>query len=180
MSIKRAKSVDTLYAECTDADLVLVPDAPLASALNCRLDQPHFGSFAITPRRLAAGHREQAEDRRAFLEVIERTDLGWKETSYVVGNILQCWEHEGSVEAILDYDAFANAATRTAVECIADVSTTSRRLAEYTIDADTAVAVVGGEQFTTLERSILPAEYTSIDPCKPGESARRRVSSRQL
>jgi len=59
------RSLSILYEECKDFDLVLVPDAPMASALNRRLDQPHFGPFAITPRRLAARRREQAEDRLA-------------------------------------------------------------------------------------------------------------------
>ncbi|WP_173862844.1 PD-(D/E)XK nuclease family protein [Salinigranum rubrum] len=164
MSITRAKSLDSLYEECKDFDLVLVPDAPMASALNRRLDQPHFGPFAIPPRRLAARRREQAEDRLAFLEIIETTDLNWKETSYVVGNILQCWEYLGTAEAVLDYDQFATKATHTAVDCIAEMDTTSTRLTEYSIDADTSVAVVGFKQLTELERSILPPDYETVDP----------------
>jgi len=156
VSITRAKSIDSLYEECKDFDLVLVPDAPMASALNRRLDQPHFGPFAITPRRLAARRREQAEDRLAFLEIIETTDLNWKETSYAVGNILQCWEYQGTADAVLDYEQFATAATHTAVDCIAEMDTTSTRLTEYCIEADTSVAVVGFKQLTELERSILP------------------------
>ncbi|AUV84211.1 hypothetical protein C2R22_21840 (plasmid) [Salinigranum rubrum] len=143
---------------------MLVPDAPMASALNRRLDQPHFGPFAIPPRRLAARRREQAEDRLAFLEIIETTDLNWKETSYVVGNILQCWEYLGTAEAVLDYDQFATKATHTAVDCIAEMDTTSTRLTEYSIDADTSVAVVGFKQLTELERSILPPDYETVDP----------------
>ncbi|UVE51975.1 PD-(D/E)XK nuclease family protein (plasmid) [Haloferax larsenii] len=164
MPITRAKSIDSLYEECKDFDLVLVPDAPMASALNRRLDQPHFGPFAITPRRLAARRREQAEDRLAFLEIIETTDLNWKETSYAVGNILQCWEYQGTSEAVLDYEQFATTATHTAVDCIADMDTTSTRLTEYSIDADTSVAVVGFKQLTELERSILPPDYETVDP----------------
>ncbi|MGB9954842.1 PD-(D/E)XK nuclease family protein (plasmid) [Haloferax prahovense] len=164
MSLSRAKSIGALYEECRDFDLVLVPDAPMASALNRRLDQPHFGPFAITPRRLAARRREQAEDRLAFLEVVRTTDLDWKEASYAVGNILQCWEHRGTADAVLDYDQFATTATRAAVDCIAELDTTSKRLTEFTIDADTSVAVVGFEQFTELERSILPADYETVDP----------------
>jgi len=147
-----------------DFDLVLVPDAPMASALNRRLDQPHFGPFAITPRRLAARRREQAEDRLAFLEIIETTDLNWKETSYAVGNILQCWEYQGTADAVLDYEQFATAATHTAVDCIAEMDTTSTRLTEYCIEADTSVAVVGFKQLTELERSILSPDYETIDP----------------
>ncbi|WP_435366062.1 PD-(D/E)XK nuclease family protein [Haloarchaeobius sp. DYHT-AS-18] len=164
MSITRAKSIDSLYEECKDFDLVLVPDAPMASTLNRRLDQPHFGPFAITPRRLAARRREQAEDRLAFLEIIETTDLNWKETSYAVGNILQCWEYQGTSEAVLDYEQFATTATHTAVDCIGEMDTTSKRLTEYSIEADTSVAVVGFKQFTELERSILPPDYETIDP----------------
>jgi len=164
VSITRAKSIDSLYEECKDFDLVLVPDAPMASALNRRLDQPHFGPFAITPRRLAARRREQAEDRLAFLEIIQTTDLNWKETSYAVGNILQCWEYQGTADAVLDYEQFATTATHTAVECIAEMDTTSNRLTEFSIEADTSVAVVGFKQLTELERSILPPDYETIDP----------------
>jgi hypothetical protein len=164
VSITRAKSIDSLYDECKEFDLVLVPDAPMASALNRRLDQPHFGPFAITPRRLAARRREQAEDRLAFLETIETTELNWKETSYAVGNILQCWEYQGTADAVLDYEQFATTATHTAVDCIAEMDTTSKRLTEYSIESDTSVAVVGFEQLTELERSILPPNYETIDP----------------
>lgn len=164
MSITRSKSIDALYEECKDLDLVLVPDAPMASALNQRLDHPHFGPFAITPRRLAARRREQAEDRLTFLEIIETTYLNWKETSYAVGNILQCWEYQGTAGAVLDYEQFATTATHTAVDCIAEMDTTSKRLTEYSIEADTSVAVVGFKQLTELERSILPPDYETVDP----------------
>jgi len=44
------------------------------------------------------------------------------------------------------------------------MDTTSKRLTEYTIDADTSVAVVVGKQLTELERSILPSDYETVDP----------------
>ncbi|WP_423751505.1 PD-(D/E)XK nuclease family protein [Salinirarus marinus] len=163
MSFPRAKPIDDLYEEVAGYDLVVVPDAPLASALNRRIDRPHLGSFAITPRRLAAGRREEAEDRIAFLELVEQTDLDWKHGAYAIGNILQCWEHRGHLGAILDYDAYVDDATRQAVEYIADLDTTSQRLTEYSIDADQSVAVVGDDQLTQLERSVLPNDYDTYD-----------------
>ncbi|QLC34359.1 PD-(D/E)XK nuclease family protein [Halarchaeum sp. CBA1220] len=163
MSFPRAKPVDDLYQEVAGYDLVVVPDAPLASALNRRIDKPHLGSFAITPRRLAAGRREEAEDRIAFLELVEQTDLDWKRSAYAIGNILQCWEHHGRLDAILDYDAYVDDATRQTVEHIANLETTSQRLTEYRIDDDHDVAVVGDEQLTQLERSILPDDYDTYD-----------------
>ncbi|MFD1589284.1 PD-(D/E)XK nuclease family protein [Halorientalis brevis] len=164
MPLSRARPIDDLYAAVAEYELVLVPDAPLASALNRRLDRPHLGTFATTPRRLAAGRREQAEDRLAFLELIEQTELSWKQASYIVGNILQCWEYQGSSRAILEYDGYADAATETAVEHISSLDTTSRRLSRYQIDDDCDLAVVGIEQFTPLERSILPDEFDMFSP----------------
>nr|WP_233710779.1 PD-(D/E)XK nuclease family protein [Natronococcus pandeyae] len=154
-----------LYHEVADYDLVIVPDSPLADALNRRLERPHFGPFAITPRRLATRRRETAEDRTAFLEVIDETDLSWKEIAYTVGNVLQCWEYRGSADAILEYDPFDTPATRTVVDIVSSLQTSSRLLEDYEIDVGAAksVAVVGERQLTNLERSVLPDEYDSID-----------------
>ncbi|MFW5958880.1 MAG: PD-(D/E)XK nuclease family protein [Natronomonas sp.] len=161
MPIQRARTVDVLYDAVAEYDLVLVPDAPLASAINRRLDVPHFGTFATTPRRLAAGRREQAEDRTAFLEVIDRTTYDWKSVSYAIGNVLQCWEHQGSLDSILEYDQYADEVTREVVDILGDLRTTSSRLSEHTIHgAD--VAVVGESLLTDLERRVLPDEYESI------------------
>lgn len=93
--------MDRLYAECRNYDLVLVPDPPLGSALTRRLETSHFGPFATTPRRLAAGRKETAEDRVAFLEVIEEIDLSWKEAPQAIGNVLQCWDNPGDLKAIV-------------------------------------------------------------------------------
>ncbi|WP_255170078.1 PD-(D/E)XK nuclease family protein [Natrononativus amylolyticus] len=165
MPIKRSKPIDRLYHEVADYDLVIIPDAPLASALNRRLERPHFGPFAITPRRLAARRRETAEDRLAFLEVIQETDLSWKQASYASGEVLQCWEYRGRPDAILEYDAFDTQATRAVVDCIASLKTTSRALTDYQINYDEyeSVAVIGEPQLTNLEQSILPDEYDSVD-----------------
>ncbi|QGN07919.1 hypothetical protein Hrd1104_11860 [Halorhabdus sp. CBA1104] len=163
MPIRRAKTAESLYAEVQDYDLVVTPDAPFASAINRRLDRPHFGTFATTPRRLAAGRREQAEDRVAFLEVIEQTDHDWKAVAYAIGNVLQCWEHQGRLDAILDYDAYVDETTREVVEIMQNLRTTSKRLTEHTIDDDQSVAVVGYEQLTNLERSILPEAFDRVD-----------------
>lgn len=162
MSLQRAKSPQQLYNEVVNYDLVLTPDAPLASAINRRIDKPHFGTFAIPPRRLAAGRREQAEDRLAFLEVIDQTDHDWKAVAYAIGNVLQCWEHQGTIDALLEYDTYVDDTTREVVEIMAELQTTSSQLTDYTI-TDQAVAVIGYEQLTTLERSVLPAEFDRID-----------------
>lgn len=159
MPVNSAKRVDALYDEVAEYDLVLVPDAAFASAVNRRLDRPQFGMFATTPRRLAAGRREQAEDRVAFLEVIQQTDHDWKAVAYAIGNVLQCWEYQGSLDSILEYDAYVDATTREVVEIMRGLRTTSQQLTDYTVSDGRSVAVVGYDQLTDLERSILPDEF---------------------
>ena len=165
MSLSRTKPIDHLYDEVAEYNLVIVPDAPLASALNRRHERPHFGPFAITPRRLAARRRETAEDRLAFLQVIEQTNLGWKEAAAAIGDVLQCWEHEGAIDAIRSYDGFDTPAIRTVIEAVGSLETTSQKLTAYEIDPEEypSVAVVGKGQLTPLERSILPPEYDEVD-----------------
>ncbi len=50
----RTKSIDEIYEEVRDFDIVITNDAPLATALNGKIDRPHVGGFAYTPRQLAA------------------------------------------------------------------------------------------------------------------------------
>ncbi|MFB6124950.1 MAG: PD-(D/E)XK nuclease family protein [Halanaeroarchaeum sp.] len=155
MPISRTNDLDAVYSAVADYDLVLVPDAAYASALNRRLDHPHFGTFATTPRRLAAGRREHAEDRTAFLAVIDRTDHDWRAVAYAIGNVLQCWEHQGTLDAIFEYDAYVDATTRDVVEVLRTLDTTSKQLSESSVPADQSVAVVGESLMTPLERTIL-------------------------
>jgi hypothetical protein len=88
VSLRSAKTAEWLYAEVEEYDLVVTPDAPLASSITRRLDRPHFGTFATTPCRLAAVRRERAEDRVALLEVIDKTDHDWRPVAYAIGNVL--------------------------------------------------------------------------------------------
>ncbi|ERH01236.1 MAG: hypothetical protein J07HN6_02871 [Halonotius sp. J07HN6] len=74
MLFHRAQSVQQLYETVAPYDLVPVPNLPLATALNRRLDEPHFGKFATTPRQLVGTFEEQDENRITFHELIEDTD----------------------------------------------------------------------------------------------------------
>jgi len=160
--VPRAKSARQLYAEVTSYDRVIVPDGPLASALNRQLDRPHLGPFAIPPRRLAVGRRQESEDRLAFLGMIANEDISWKRCAYAVGNILQCWEHQGTHDAIFEYDAYLDDATERAVERIAELETASMKLTNETIDPALDVVVVEPEMLTQLERAYLPAAYDTV------------------
>ncbi|MDR5656507.1 PD-(D/E)XK nuclease family protein [Halodesulfurarchaeum sp. HSR-GB] len=163
MPIQRRRPLQAIYDDVRDHDLVIVPNNPLADALNRRLDEPHFGTFATAPRRLATGRRESAEDRTAFLELVDRTDHPWKAIAYAVGNVLQCWEHQGTPTAIEDYPAFVDETTAAVLEVLGDLQTTSGQLQAYETPTDQSVAVVGFDQLTTLERSILSPDVDHVD-----------------
>ncbi|ELZ38329.1 hypothetical protein C471_10225 [Halorubrum saccharovorum DSM 1137] len=94
--------------------------------------------------------------------MIANEDISWKRCAYAVGNILQCWEHQGSHEAIFEYDAYIDEATERAVERIGDLETASMKLTNDTIDSDLDVVVVEPEMLTQLERAYLPTEYDTV------------------
>lgn len=163
MTFHRAQSVQQLYETVATFDLVLVPNLPLATALNRRLDEPQFGKFATTPRQLVGTFEAIDESREVFVELIKDCDYSWKATSYAVRNVIECWQHHGDVEAILAYEEYADSVTREVVARLPDLETTSQQLSSHSIPADKPVAVVGHDQFTELERSILPAAYDTIE-----------------
>jgi hypothetical protein len=112
---------------------------------------------------LAAGRREQVEERTIFLELLHETDLSWKQAAYLGEEIIHCWEHTAHPDAILSFDQFDTPAVSRAVEQVRHLDTTSRHLTDYTVDESTDLAVVGYPLLTALERSILPSEYDTVD-----------------
>jgi len=54
-SMRKMKSINELYNEIKDFDLVITNDAALSTALNGRIDTARIGGFAYTPRHIA-GH----------------------------------------------------------------------------------------------------------------------------
>ncbi len=51
--MRKVKSIDQLYREVRDYDLVITNDAALATALNKMIDKPTIGAFALTPQEIA-------------------------------------------------------------------------------------------------------------------------------
>ena len=168
MTVERARTIDDLYSRVSDYDVVLATDAPLCHALNRRLDRPHLGRFAATPRMLASGEFRPRDDRHLFLELVEETDLGWKHAAYLLENVLGCWEETGDLRAILQYDQFDAPATREVLAVIEATDSAHRDLATHTIDADTDVVVIGEDQFTALDRQVLPPDYDTVSPFADG------------
>ena len=98
-----AKTIDELYEEVMDYDLVLCNDAPLALALGNRVRRPMIGVFSITPRQLA-GDVALRKLRTGMISDIRLVKLISKYTGYdirfvhgEVDNILRMRRHTGDV-----------------------------------------------------------------------------------
>ena len=168
MTVRRAKPISQLYREVADYDLVVTVDAPLSHALNRRLETPHLGRFAATPRMIASGEFRPTDERRLFVDLIESTELGWKEAAYAREVILGCWEETGEVAAVLDFDRFDTPAIRTALSVVREADSAHHDLAVYTPDESQSVAVIGLDQFTALDKQVLPTDYDIVSPFAEG------------
>ncbi|MFW6196541.1 MAG: hypothetical protein ACOC5D_04310 [Thermoplasmatota archaeon] len=169
LNLKKSLSIDQLYERIKNYDLILTVDAPLADALNARLSKPVLGHFATTPRRLALSKlshsEEQLEDKsELFLEIIDKTDLNWKQTTYLLENIINCWKETGDAYKILDYDRFDTEETEKIIDILKNTINPYSAIEKYDLPEDIKLAVIAPHQFTSLDKKILTYEYDEIDP----------------
>ncbi len=165
--LKRALTIDEIFERVRTYDLVLTVDAPLADALNARIESPLLGVFAITPRRLAYRILDGAEDgsgdqRELFLDIIKKTGTGWKSAIYFLENVISCWQETGDRQNILKYPAFDRNEVQDIVSILGRGTNPFNSIENYNIDPGLKVAVVGFHQFTGLDRRILPPKYDEI------------------
>ncbi len=169
MPFRRARTIDELYELTRDADLVLTPDAPLALALNRRVSEPRLGVFASTPANYVRRGLDLPDKRELFHEVIRRTEIPWKRAAATLELVLKAWEETGQREGILAYPTYVDRATREIVEVLATVESQHRARAELQIPDDLKVSVIGLEDFSALDRSILPSQVSQVERFVPGE-----------
>lgn len=167
LRVKNGKSIEQIFNEVKSYDLVLTVDAPLADALNARLDRARLGSFATTPRRLALNKITSEEKiikdkRELFLKIIEETSLKWKETIHILQNILECWKETGNADKILDQDIFDKEETKGILHVLKNTTNPYTAMEKYKVPEEKKVAVVSFYQFNDLDRKILPKNYDKI------------------
>lgn len=165
-----AKSIDELYEEVKHFDMVLCNDAPLALALNNRLEEPRVGVFAITPRQLAG---DLAIDilKEPLMSDIEVVRAVSKDTGYplrfVHGEIENIKTIRRYKENVKDY-----LRSRKSIEIYNEYiryPTLERAMAEFDGTTDPyfygkKVAVIGTELFDDLDRHFHhTGEFEDID-----------------
>lgn len=165
MTARKRKNVDEIYQEVKNYDLVLTVDAPLADALNARLDKAMVGHFAETPRRYAFSHEADEIDfkREIFLQVIDETDLTWKQASYILENILESWKNTGDLYQILEREQFSGRAAEEIIKILETTNNPFKALEEAEIGEEKEVAVIAYYQFNSLDRKVLPSDYDTFN-----------------
>ncbi|MFW6040787.1 MAG: PD-(D/E)XK nuclease family protein [Thermoplasmatota archaeon] len=167
LTLEKSLSIDQIYNQVKDHDLVLTVDAPLADALNARLTTPRLGHFATTPRRLAldnlTGEQVIEDKRKLFLKIIEETDLNWKHAAYLLQNVISCWKETGRIKKILDHNRFDSEETRTIIKILTNTINPYSALTRYKVPNDVSTAVIAPHQFTALDKEILPNDHDTIN-----------------
>lgn len=154
--VREARSIDQLYSTVADYDLVLTAEAPLALALDNRVQTPRIGRLSATPRSHAAGEMFPDDIRPLFFDVIEQTELSWKQAVRALELAIECWTATGDREGILDYPEFDTPAIRTVVAMLGELQSSYRAADQLTLPADEHIAVIDKPQLSGLDQAMLP------------------------
>lgn len=174
--MRLAKSIDELYEEVRDYDLVMCNDAPLALALNNRLDKPMIGRFAVTPRQLAGElamdilKKPTMDDIRTVRAVTEMTGYKLRYVHGEIENFRKMRRYTGDVRKYL-----RGKRTKNVFEYYMKVPTLERAMEAFNGQENTyfngmKVAVIGDELYDELDKNMNPkfGTYEIINPFKRG------------
>lgn len=168
-----AKSIDELYDEVKDFDLVICNDAPLALALNNRLDRPIVGTFATTPRRIAQSMaldilgRSTLSDIEVVRRVSEETGYKLRFVHGEIDNIKTMVRYKEDITPLL------KKRSKRIYESYRDMPTLDRVMSEFDITKSDyykgkRIAIIGVELFDQLDKRMIPQDFEDISLFKRG------------
>ena len=163
--MKKRKTVDELFEEVKDYDLVLTVDAPLADALNARIKTARLTNFAETPRRYAYGQQIEEVDvkKDMFLKIVHEEDISWKQASFLMDNVIESWQATEDIDTILETEEFDTEACRKIVDILKEANSPFNALEDTEISEDVDLAVVNLYQFNDLDKKVLPENYDTFN-----------------
>lgn len=177
----RIKSIDEIYGEVEDYDLVITNDAPLATALNGRIGKPHVGGFAYTPRQLAVQLSSQIlgvplmSELEVVATVAEETGYNFKYVHGEIENIREIRRYTAEVRKHL-----YTKRSRNVYDSYAALPTLEKAMSSFipekyheegraglviseNIFLDRKTAVVGLDFFDDLDKHFVPIRHDEID-----------------
>ena len=166
--IRRAKSINEVYDEVKNYDLVITVDAPLRTALDRMLNKPMLGTWAVTPKELAGKDAIRTLGRQvlskfdAVIEICQKLGKNIRQAHYYTDAILNLWENNGSLNRIEESLGEEGRSILEILKTLPTVQLAMERFDPSSIEANNIV-VVGLEFFTELDKIVLPESYTTIE-----------------
>lgn len=169
--MKRAKTIDEIYDEVRDYDLVITNDAALATALNSRIDRPFIGYFATTPKMLASNLGPEIlgegihKELRVIGEICDETGYQFKFVHGEVRNIKEIRKYTARVS-----DHMHTKRSRRIFDSFDSLPTLERAMSSFDTESSDffkdrpRVAVIGIDLFNDLDKHFVPWEHDEIDP----------------
>jgi len=166
MKVTKALSIDDIYREVKDYDLVFTAEAALADALNNRVEEPRLGKLAYTPRGYVYRRFQNEElltKKELFLEVINELDVNWKEGEYLLNHVIRAWEETGDPKEVLKDQRFSRDGLESIIQLLRNTKNVYRELERAEVDESHSVCVVSQYQFNELDRSLIPPGFDVLE-----------------
>ncbi len=177
----KIKSIDEIYDEVKEFDLVITNDAPLATALNGRIEKPHVGGFAYTPRQLAMQLSSQIlgtpvmSELEVVATVADETGYNFKYVHGEIENIREIRRYTAEVRKYL----YSNQ-SRNVYNSYAALPTLEKAMSVFipekyheegraglviseNIFLGKKIAIVGLDFFDDLDKHFVPLNHREID-----------------
>ncbi|MDR2698233.1 MAG: PD-(D/E)XK nuclease family protein, partial [Candidatus Methanoplasma sp.] len=167
--MRRAKSIDELYEDVREYDIVITSDAALATALNARIDVPRVGGFAYTPRHIAGNEAVPVfgagalSDLKVISEIANETGYGLKHIHSELDNIRNIRRFKKDVGRYL----YSNS-SREIYDSFRGLRTAEKLMDSYVPEereffGGKRTAVIGIEFFDDLDKHFIPRDHDEID-----------------
>ena len=165
MKVEKTLTIDEIYEETKNYDIVLTAEAHLAEALNNRIQTPQISKLAYTPKTLIYKefqNRELKAEKELFIEIIRNTDLSWKEASYLLRRIIDIWMETGSLQEARNHLEENEEKIEDIIEILNDTTNLYSEMERTVIAEEKDVCVIGLYQFSSLDKSVLPEKFDTL------------------
>ncbi len=159
MKVRNVMTIDEIFREVKDYDLVFTVEAALADALNNRVEAPRLGKLAYTPRGYVYRRFQNEElltKKELFLEVIDELDFSWKEGEYLLNHAIRAWEEAGDPKEVLRDQRFSRDRLEPVIRILRNTKNVYRELERTEVNESHSVCVISPYQFNELDRSLIP------------------------
>ncbi|MDQ3020898.1 MAG: PD-(D/E)XK nuclease family protein [Bacteroidota bacterium] len=166
----KSKSIEGIYKEVKDYDLVITNDAPLATALNKLVEAPRFDYFAMTPRQIASKfallHFGKIYSKAELIvELSKELKKPLKQIHQNIEKIFDVWNNTGVLENCFQFLGGEEKELIKHLEKYATVELAMERFDEEFYGSK-KIAVAGIELFNLLDRQVLPKKNLYPDEIK--------------